>query len=67
MNDDRELDAVFRRLREAVDNAAARLYWAVADACPGEHWSTQHRDGRPAWCRHCGRNDRGVTVKGFQW
>ena len=61
MNDD---DAVFRRLRKATSVADARLYRAVVDACPGEHSAIQHRDGRPAWCRDCGRNNRGVTVKG---
>ena len=53
--------------REQVEGAEARLYFSVVDACakgnPWEHRVVQHRDGKPPWCPHCGRTDRGERIK----
>lgn len=50
-------------LRELADGADASLFFAVIDACPGDHVIVQHRDRKAPWCRHCGRTARGVRVK----
>lgn len=53
----------FRDLRRAADGASRQLVNAVADACPGEHKTVQHRDGKSPWCHECGRTDRGHQIK----
>ena len=50
-------------LRKAAAVARNALTDAIIDACPGEHETKQHRDMRPPWCPHCGRNDYGRVVK----
>ena len=47
-------------LRDLIDNLSGELALMVAQACPGAHMPTQHRDARPPWCNHCRRDDRGV-------
>ena len=55
--------ATIDRLRTAAAEARDRLTEAIIDACPGEHSTIQHRDMRPPWCPHCGRNDYGRVIK----
>ena len=50
-------------LREEADGAEATLYFAVVDSCSGDHKTAQYRDGKPPWCRHCGRTDRGKRIE----
>ena len=50
-------------LRKTAAKARRRLTAAIIDACPGEHSTIQHRDMRPPWCPHCGRDDYGWVVK----
>ena len=54
---------VLDRMREEVEGEEAALYFAVVDACPGDHQVKRHRDGREAWCGLCGRTDRGEPIK----
>ena len=58
-DDQRLLD----RMREELEGAEATLYFAVVDACPGDHQVKQRRDGREPWCGLCGRTDRGELIK----
>ena len=60
MDDDQWL---IDRMREELEGAEATLYFAVVDACPGDHLAKQRRDGREPWCGLCGRTDRGVSIK----
>ena len=49
--------------REQLDLYEVALRAAVRDSCPGEHKVRNHRDMRSPWCTHCGRTDRGESVK----
>lgn len=51
--------------RAAYHAALERLHAAVLDACPGgsDHRVIQHRDGKPPWCPHCGRNSTGTQIR----
>ena len=52
-----ESDARLKALRAAYVDARDALYVAVIGACPGKHRSVQYRDGKPPWCKACGRDD----------
>lgn len=54
-----DLDAA----RFAYEEALLDLHAAVLAACPGDHHVIQHRDGKPPWCPHCGRNSTGTPIK----
>ena len=45
---------------------ARSVEWARTDfarrTCPGVHDPRQHRDGKPPWCRHCGRDRYGAQI-----
>ena len=51
--------------RAAYHDALAKVHAAVIAACPGgsDHRVVQHRDGKPPWCPHCGRNSTGTQIK----
>lgn len=51
--------------RDAYHKALAELHVAVRAACPGgsDHHVIQHRDRKPPWCPHCGRNSIGTPIK----
>lgn len=51
--------------RVAYHTALEHLHDAVLDACPGgsDHHVIQHRDGKPPWCPHCGRNSTGTQIR----
>ena len=51
--------------RAAYHDALAAVHAAVIAACPGgsDHHVIQHRDGKPPWCPHCGRNSTGTQIK----
>jgi hypothetical protein len=49
-----------RLLRQEISQLTQVLRALVIQECPGEHLALQHRDRKPPWCRHCGRDDRGV-------
>ncbi|TDT31122.1 hypothetical protein [Naumannella halotolerans] len=50
-------------LREEADGAEGKLFLETDRVCPGAHDATQHRDGKPPWCKACGRTNRGVLIK----
>lgn len=43
--------------------AQKNLSALVTGACPGEHKPVQYRDGKPPWCKHCGRSGLGQQIK----
>lgn len=50
--------------REAYFAALNQLQAALADICgTDDHHVVQHRDGKPPWCPHCGRNSTGTQIK----
>jgi hypothetical protein len=49
----------FQELRRALQSARMDLEVAIAQACPGPHQYTQHRDGKPPWCNVCGFTGEG--------
>lgn len=49
--------------RVRVDRDEIALRDLVRELCPGPHRVVQHRDGKPSWCRACGRTARGVVVR----
>lgn len=51
--------------RTAYHAALAKVHDAVITACPKpeDHHVVQHRDGKPPWCPHCGRNALGTQIK----
>ena len=51
--------------RDRYHDALARVHAAVIAACPGgsDHHVIQHRDGKPPWCPHCGRNSTGTQIR----
>ena len=56
-----ELDDARDRYHEAL----LAVHSAVIAACPrgSDHHVIQHRDGKPPWCPHCGRNSTGTQIK----
>lgn len=51
--------------RAAYHDALEKVHTAVIAACPGgsDHHVIQHRDGKPPWCPHCGRNSTGTQIR----
>lgn len=50
--------------RQAYFAALTQLHAALVDACRTDnHHVIQHRDGKPPWCPHCGRNSTGTQIK----